>query len=157
MLSYEDIKISDYEDNFVLQCNDMNKLKDKMLAGAKTLDKFAAADAAMALGGLVPTPAEVVEAKSSVKAVTPTPIVNPAMSTAKVPTGAGRAVRESISLLAEESKVIDELRVKLAALGTIPNRSEVLRAGILALNNLSAIELEKFVQQVPKLKPGRPT
>lgn len=157
MLSYEDIKVFCYEDNFVLQYNGMNKLKDKMLAGAKTLDKFAAAEAAMASGGLVPIPAEVVEAQVPVVAATPTPIGNLTGSTAKVPSGAGRAVRESISLLAEESKVIDELRVKLAALGTIPNRSEVLRAGILALNNLSALELEKLVQQVPKLKPGRPT
>lgn len=144
----------------------MNKLKDKMLAGAKTLDKFAAAEAAMAAGGLVPSsvpslPAEAAEttslAETTAAAQVPAPIGNPTISTAKLPTGAGRAVRESISLLAEESKVIDELRVKLAALGTIPNRSEVLRAGILALNNLSALELEKLVQQVPKLKPGRPT
>ncbi len=128
-----------------------------MFAGAKTLDKFAAAEAAMASGGLVPIPAEVVEAQVPVVVATPTiPIGNLIGSTAKVPPGAGRAVRESISLLAEESKVIDELRVKLAALGIIPNRSEVLRAGILALNNLSALELEKLVQKVPKLKPGRP-
>lgn len=140
----------------------MNKLKDKMLAGAKTLDKFAAAEAAMAAGGLAPSlPAEAAEttslAETTAAAPIPTPIGNLTGSTAKVPSGAGRAVRESISLLAEESKVIDELRVKLAALGTIPNRSEVLRAGILALNNLSALELGKLVQQVPKLKPGRPS
>lgn len=135
----------------------MNKLKDKMLAGVKALDKFAAAEAAMTSGGLVSPQVEAAETTSFAVSTAPEPTINPTISTAKAPTGAGRAVRESISLLAEESKVIDELRVKLAALGTIPNRSEVLRAGILALNNLSALELEKLVQQVPKLKPGRPT
>lgn len=134
----------------------MNKLKDKMFAGAKTLDKFAAAEVAMASGGLVPTPvAPVLFAEVDVEP--PAPVQSPAVSPTKMPTGAGRAVRESISLLSEESKVIDELRVKLAALGTIPNRSELLRAGILALNDLSAFELEKLVKKVPKLKPGRPS
>ncbi|WP_169928958.1 hypothetical protein [Macromonas bipunctata] len=140
----------------------MNKLKTRMLAG---VDKFAAAEAAMAAGGLAANlapalPAEAVEARPLAELTSADPVPEAtgtsALATTKVPTGAGRAVRESISLLAEESKVIDELRVKLAVLGTIPNRSEVLRAGIFALNRLSPTELEKLMQQVPKLKPGRP-
>lgn len=128
----------------------MNKLKDKMMAGAKAPDKFAAAEAAMAAGGLVQKPA-------APTAVVPEPAsVVPEAPVSKVPPGAGRAVRESLSLLPEESQIIDNLRLRLATVGVIPNRSELLRAGILAMKDLDAKALDELLGKVPKLKPGRP-
>ncbi len=125
----------------------MNKLKDKMMAGAKAPNKFAAAEAAMAAGGLVQKPAVV--------APEPAPVV-PEAPVSKAPPGAGRAVRESLSLLPEESQIIDNLRLRLATVGVIPNRSELLRAGILAMKDLDAKALDELLGKVPKLKPGRP-
>lgn len=130
----------------------MNKLKDKMMAGAQAPDKFAAAEAAMSAGGLVPP---------TVPAVVPEPV--PAAPTfakvpgAKRPPGSGQAVRESLTLLPEESAIIDNLRLRMATVGVIPNRSELLRAGILALKDLDAKVLEELLGKVPKLKPGRPS
>lgn len=126
----------------------MNKLKDKMMAGAKAPDKFAAAEAAMAAGGLV---------QPIAPAVTPgPPPAVPEAPLSKSPPGAGRAVRESLSLLPEESQIIDTLRLRLATVGVIPNRSELLRAGILAMKDLDAKALDELLGKVPKLKPGRP-
>jgi hypothetical protein len=130
----------------------MNRLKDKMMAGAQAPDKFAAAEAAMSAGGLVP---------SAAAAVTPDPapatpkLVKPAGG--KRPPGSGQVVRESLTLLPEESAIIDNLRLRLATVGVIPNRSELLRAGILALKDLDAKVLDELLAKVPKLKPGRPT
>ncbi len=130
----------------------MNRLKDKMMAGAQAPDKFAAAEAAMSAGGLVPptaaagTPAPAPTAPTLVKAVG-----------AKRPPGSGQAVRESLTLLPEESAIIDNLRLRLATVGVIPNRSELLRAGILALKDLDAKVLDELLGKVPKLKPGRPS
>lgn len=125
----------------------MNKLKNKMLSGAAAPDKFAAAEAAMAAGGLVPG--------SKPAAPQPAPAA-PTAPVGKAPPGAGRAVRESLTLLPEESQIIDSLRLRLATVGVIPNRSEILRAGILAMRDLDAQALDELLGKVPKLKPGRP-
>lgn len=66
-------------------------------------------------------------------------------------------MRESLTLLPEESAIIDNLRLRLATVGVIPNRSELLRAGILALKDLDAKVLDELLGKVPKLKPGRPS
>lgn len=126
----------------------MNKLKNKMMEGAKAPDKFAAAEAAMAAGGLVQPAAPVFVPE-------PTPAA-PEAPLSKTPPGSGRAVRESLSLLPEESQIIDNLRLRLATVGVIPNRSELLRAGIRALKDLDAKALDELLSKVPKLKPGRP-
>ncbi len=42
------------------------------------------------------------------------------------------------------------------ALGVIPNRSEIIRGGILALGSMSDDQLAKVIAKVPRLKPGRP-
>jgi len=44
----------------------------------------------------------------------------------------------------------------LATVGIIPNCSEIIRAGILAMRYLDAQTLEELLGTVPKLKPGRP-
>jgi len=75
----------------------------------------------------------------------------------KRPSGEGQAVRESLSLLQEESLMIDELRIKLATTGSIPNRSELLRAGIRVLSEMKPDDLAQVLERVPKLRPGRPT
>jgi hypothetical protein len=131
-----------------------SKLKDKMLSGANSPDKFAAAEQAMAAGGLVPA------AMTTVLGLVEPPSGQPVPASrqkGKKPAGDGQAVRESLTLLPEESQVIDAVRLRLAAVGVIPNRSEVIRAGILALRDMNGEDLTKLLGGVPKLKPGRPT
>jgi len=53
--------------------------------------------------------------------------------------------------------MIDELRIKLATTGSIPNRSELLRAGIRVLSEMKPDDLAQVLERVPKLRPGRPT
>jgi hypothetical protein len=139
-----------------------DKLKNKMQSGANGPDKFAAAEAAMAAGGLARPDLELTP---YVAPVEPVAAVKPrAAKVAKLdvkadvkqPAGYGVAVRESISLLPAESQVIDQVRMRMASLGNIPNRSEVLRAGILSLATLSDEQLEQLLGQVPRLRPGRP-
>lgn len=126
----------------------MNKLQDKMKAGAAAPDKFAAAEAAMAAGGLV-------QARSGLDDELPE--VKPQSSRkGKRPPGAGQAVRESLTLLPEESAIIDALRLRLATVGVIPNRSELIRAAILSVRDLDAEVLAELLGKVPRLKPGRP-
>lgn len=134
-----------------------NKLRDKMALGASSPDKFAAAELVMAEGGLTPAALrpEVLAPPlaTPVKKATRTHQVTTAQG--KQPAGEGQAVRESLTLLPEESQLIDSLRLRLATLGVIPNRSEVLRAGILALTQLDNAPLATVVARVEKLKPGR--
>ena len=131
-----------------------SKLKDKMLSGANSPDKFAAAEQAMAAGGLVPAAMAPAIVLSETPGGQPVPV---SRQKGKKPAGDGQAVRESLTLLPEESQVIDEVRLRLAARGVIPNRSEVIRAGILALRDMNGEDLAKLLGGVPKLKPGRPT
>ena len=124
---------------------------NKMKAGASSPDKFAAAEQAMAAGELTssaPAPAP----RKKPRAAEPVTSVK-----GKKPAGEGQAVRESLTLLLEESQAIDTLRIKLASMGVIPNRSEVLRAGIQALSVMSESDFEKIMTKVPRLRPGRPT
>jgi hypothetical protein len=139
-----------------------DKLKNKMQSGASGPDKFAAAEAAMAAGGLARPDLELTP---YVAPVEPVAAVKPrAAKVAKLdvkadvkqPAGYGVAVRESISLLPAESQVIDQVRMRMASLGNIPNRSEVIRAGILALGKMTDAELSAMLDGVPRLRPGRP-
>lgn len=128
----------------------MNKLKDKMMAGAAAPDKFAAAEAAMAAGGLVQPVA------TGDKLAEPAQVAPAKAPEGKRPPRGGQAVRESLTLLPDESAIIDSLRLRLATVGVIPNRSELIRTGLLAMRDLDAETLAQLLDKVPKLKPGRP-
>lgn len=133
-----------------------NKLRNKMTLGASSPDKFAAAELVMAEGGL--TPAALRPEVLTAPIATPAKKVTSKQVTSaqgKQPAGEGQAVRESLTLLPEESQLIDSLRLRLATLGVIPNRSEVLRAGILALTQFDNASLATVLAKVEKLKPGR--
>lgn len=57
----------------------------------------------------------------------------------------------------EESKLcIERLRVRSAHLGHLVNQSEVVRAGLIALENATDQDLQKCIDQLIRLEPGRP-
>ena len=134
----------------------MKSLADRMKSGIPPVgaDKFTAADSAMAGGNLYATavpdqPVPVVQQ----------PVVEPVLTArdqAKVPEGTSTVVRENFSLPPADSELINELRKRAGRGGVLLNRSELLRAGLAALNRLSDAEIAAIAEQVPKIKTGRP-
>jgi hypothetical protein len=131
-------------------------LTARMKAGVAAPDKFAAAEAAMASGGLpattaAPTPTE------AAKAATPgAQFVAGSRVTEKATTGEGSIIRETYSLPPSDSALIDQLRQRTAAQGVMLNRSEILRMGLAALKSMDDASLATLGSAVPKMKTGRP-
>ena len=66
-----------------------------------------------------------------------------------------RVVRETFSLPPQDSELIRELRDKCLAAGVYVSKSELIRAGLHALNVLSLEDLRSRVLAVEKLPVGR--
>ena len=74
------------------------------------------------------------------------------------PKGGGVVIRETYTLLPKESHQLDEIRTNLARMGWNATRSEIVRAGLLAMGKMKdAKKLQALMGSVPKLKTGRPT
>lgn len=69
---------------------------------------------------------------------------------------AKHAVRATFSLPASAIAEIEDLRTELAQRGVILNRSEVVRLGLIALRQLSDSECLRSVDELDRLKAGRP-
>lgn len=67
-----------------------------------------------------------------------------------------KLVRDSFTIPKAEYEVLAALKHQAAALGQPAKKSEVLRAGILALARLSETALLAALAQVPAIKTGRP-
>ena len=66
-----------------------------------------------------------------------------------------RVVRETFSLPPQDSELIGELRKKCLATGVYVSKSELIRAGLHALNGMSLEDLRSRVLAVEKLPVGR--
>lgn len=66
-----------------------------------------------------------------------------------------RVVRETFSLPPQDSDLIGELRDKCLATGVYVSKSELIRAGLHALNGMSLEDLRSRVLAVEKLPVGR--
>ncbi len=130
-------------------------VENSLNTGPATTDKFAAADRALA---------EVPDAsKEPVAEPIPSEVmgVNAAFVpgtrvTRKRPKGESVIIRETFSLPPGESAQIDTARRRSAMAGLMVNRSEIIRAGIAALQVLDDATFLQVVSTVPKLKTGRP-
>jgi hypothetical protein len=67
-----------------------------------------------------------------------------------------KVIRDSFSFPEHDYLKISELKQTCLAAGIHVKKSELLRAGLQLLTNLSLIELKKAVEQVEKVKTGRP-
>lgn len=67
-----------------------------------------------------------------------------------------RLVRDSFTIPKAEYTVLEELKKRLAALGTPAKKSELLRAGIKALAGMGDAALTGALAAVPAIKTGRP-
>jgi len=82
-------------------------------------------------------------------AVSPVPAKVPAKAKPKL-------VRDSFTMPKAEYAVIDELKQRAARLGRPAKKSELLRAGVKALNAMSDDILRAALLAVPTIKTGRP-
>lgn len=64
-------------------------------------------------------------------------------------------VREGISLPKEEAQKIENIRDKISQAGFYPTKSEIFRAGILALESMEVEKIRSLIKTLEKLKKGR--
>lgn len=67
-----------------------------------------------------------------------------------------KLVRDSFTIPKTEYAVLDELKQRAAKLGAPAKKSEVLRAGIKALAQMSDVAFQSAMAAVPAIKTGRP-
>jgi len=67
-----------------------------------------------------------------------------------------KLVRDSYTIPKGEYQAMDALKQRATALGQPPKKSELLRAGIMALTGLSDAALLAALAAVPAIKTGRP-
>jgi outer membrane biosynthesis protein TonB len=68
-----------------------------------------------------------------------------------------KLVRDSFTIPKAEFAAIETLKTRAIALGTSVKKSELLRAGLMALQGLSDAAYKAALSAVPTLKTGRPT
>ncbi len=103
-------------------------------------------------------------AKSPAKRVTPTPSAPASPSASKsrsdaVPAEKSRKpklVRDSFTIPKAEYAVIEALKQRAAQAGRTAKKSEVLRAGLMALSAMATPAFLAALQAVPPIKTGRP-
>lgn len=67
-----------------------------------------------------------------------------------------KLVRDSFTIPKNEFAAIEALKARAIALGTSVKKSELLRAGLMALQGMSDAAYKAAVAAVPTLKTGRP-
>lgn len=67
-----------------------------------------------------------------------------------------RLVRDSFTIPKDEYAAIEALKIRAMAQGLAIKKSELLRAGLMALTGLSDAKLKAALVAVPTLKTGRP-
>lgn len=113
---------------------------------AKTTTKTAAAPAKK-----TPVAAKKVAAKKAVPTKAAAPAATPVAEKPK-----HKLVRDSFTIPKSEYQLLDALKLRAAALKRPTKKSELLRAGIAALNAMADKALLTALNSVPSLKTGRP-
>jgi len=67
-----------------------------------------------------------------------------------------KVIRDSFTMPSRDYKKITQLREKCLKAGMSATKSEILRAGLHALENMNVEDLRRVVQSVEKVKTGRP-
>jgi len=67
-----------------------------------------------------------------------------------------QSIREIFSYSSDDAARLLRLIQRAARLGTLSNKSEVVRAGLLALDKMTDDQLATVLKTVPRMKPGRP-
>ena len=67
-----------------------------------------------------------------------------------------QSIREIFSYSSDDATRLLGLIQRAARLGTLSNKSEVVRAGLLVLDKMTDDQLATVLKTVPRMKPGRP-
>jgi hypothetical protein len=70
--------------------------------------------------------------------------------------GASRVIRDSFTIPGDEYELITRIKKRCMKAGVSANKSEVLRAGLAALDSMSDRELTKMFEALSRVKTGRP-
>lgn len=70
--------------------------------------------------------------------------------------GGGKVIRDSFTIPAGEYELISSIKKRCMKAGVSANKSEILRAGIAALSEMSDRELADVFGQLVRVKTGRP-
>ena len=121
-----------------------------MPAAKKTAARPAAKTKAQAAAPLSPKPTKAAKPAKAAKAGKGTK--PKAADKAKKP----KLVRDSFTIPKNEYGVLEELKLRAAKLGRPTKKSEVLRAGVMALAGMGDATFLATVSGVPAVKTGRP-
>ena len=94
--------------------------------------------------------------KAPVAAAKPAPAAKPAKAEKPEKPKKPKLVRDSFTIPKAEYTVLDDLKQRAARLGAPAKKSEVLRAGIKALAQMSDVAFQSAMAAVPAIKTGRP-
>lgn len=72
------------------------------------------------------------------------------------PNGAGKVIRDSFTIPGDEYEMISLIKKRCMKVGVSANKSEILRAGLAALNAMPDRELTKVFESLSRVKTGRP-
>lgn len=97
--------------------------------------------------------------KGSVKPVSSTAKAEPAKPTPAKPVKEKKVkvVRDSFTLPKTEFLQITDMKKRAMALGIEVKKSELIRAGLLALSSMADASFKKALDNVPTIKTGRPS
>ena len=73
-----------------------------------------------------------------------------------IPPKIERVIRDSFTMPEHDHKRISDLQRRCLEGGIAVTKSEIIRAGLIALQALPAAELRNYIDSVEKMKPGRP-
>ena len=89
-------------------------------------------------------------------AVAKTAVAKPVAAKAEAKPKKPKLVRDSFTIPRDEYVAIDTLKERSVALGRPAKKSELLRAGLMALQAMSPNALRAALEAVPTIKTGRP-
>jgi len=67
-----------------------------------------------------------------------------------------RVIRDGFTMPEHDHRRIAELQERCLKEGVAVTKSEIVRAGLIALQEIPLADLRKYVEAVEKMKPGRP-
>jgi len=70
--------------------------------------------------------------------------------------GAGKVIRDSFTIPEDEYEMISRIKKRCMKAGVSANKSEILRAGLAALDEMSDRELAQAFRRLVRVKTGRP-
>jgi hypothetical protein len=129
---------------------------EKVSTANKTNSKVAAAKTKTPAPIKTTTPRKA-PAKAVAKKVAPVTSVQASASTAKMkPAKKPKLVRDSFTMPKDEYQAIDALKQRATRLQHTAKKSELLRAGVMALSAMDDKNFMAILAKVPALKTGRP-